>query len=158
MYYNYAGKHKVINTFVSDYTVTVYENGIDHEVPIQEETNGKYFIWKHDKIFLNSWHHTSIKEFKNKLNNKDFLASQDMCKAIISEGVENVSFIYSFETGEKVLYKIKEEYNRRVKDDYKIKLVSEENYKDIPNELDFYTQTLLGLIQNKTIDIISNKE
>ena len=80
----------------------------------------------------------------------DFVFSDDLCKAIISDGVDNVKFIN--EDG--ILCKVKEISNHELERNYKIRLVPVEPKEDIASKFDYYTGDFLGLIRAGFVKIV----
>lgn len=92
---------------------------------IHEDENGTFFTWNKNKIYLDNWIRTSMKELKEKVDRKEWITSDDLCQAILSDGVDNVRFIiplYTVSGGlgtslktKGTVCKIEERYNREVK-------------------------------------------
>lgn len=105
------------------------------------------------KIYLDDWIKTSMKELKERIQKGDFVFSGDLCKAIMSDGIDNVRFIN--EDG--ILYKVKEISNRELERNYKIRLVPVEPKEDIANYFDYYIGDFLGLLKGGFAKFVTNE-
>lgn len=72
--------------------MTVHDKKL-YKRTIREDEHGKFFTWNRNKIYLNDWIRTSMKELKQKIDNDEWVTSEDLCQAIMSDGVRNVRFI-----------------------------------------------------------------
>ena len=172
MYYKYKCGSEIIRVWVwdDDYhtTVTVEDEKINrnYDRTIQEDKNGKFFTWNKCKIYLNNWIRVSMKEFKEKIENNEWVVSDDLCQSILSDGVENVRFIVPFNTVasfgfllngnefKDTLCKIVERPNREVKQNYKLTLVPVGKDESVSSSRDYYTSSFISLIQSGHIKIV----
>ena len=141
MTYKYKCGGEIIKVWVwnddfhNEVIVTNNKNNKGYDRTIREDENGKFFTWNRNKIYLNDWIKTSMKELKEKIEKKEWVTSDDLCQAILSDGIENVRFIVPLNTvccggfflnGNKfkdTICKIKEEWNREVSQNYKLIVV-----------------------------------
>lgn len=175
MNYNYKCGNEVIKVWVwndnfhNDVTVGDNKTKKSYRRTIRNDENGKFFTWNKNKIYLNDWIKTSMKELKDKIDNNVWVTPDDLCQAILSDGVDNVRFIvplhtvlisgffvYSDKT-EDTLCKIQERWNREVKNNYKITLVPVEPDETVESSRDFYTCDMLSLIKDGYIKIITKE-
>lgn len=173
MYYNYKCKDKTIRVFVSSNElcdcVTVTSNKKSYDRTIREDKFGKFFTWDHEKIYLDDWLRSSIKELKWKIENNIRVTSDDLCQAIMSDGIENVRFMVPLNTtcgfgffldGNKfkeTLCMIRESWNREVKQNYKITLVPVNPDDSVASRVDYYTMDFLSLIESGNIAIVEGR-
>lgn len=143
------------------------KHGFSFEREIQEDEKGKFFIYHENKIYLNDWIKTSMKEFKERVDKGECVNSNDLCLAILSDGIDNVRFIVPLNTrcslfllnGEefkKVLCKIVESYNREIKTCYKISVVRVEEDESVSSGRDYYMETFLDFIKEGIVEIVLN--
>ena len=173
MRYNFKCGDEIINTWVygDDFhtEVTVYpsnHNSVD--VPIEVDESGKFFIWNSNKIYLNDWIKTSMKELKDKIDRNHFVSSDDLCQAILSDGIDNVRFIVPLniklisvfgislidnDSFKNTICKVEERYNREVRQNYKLVLVPVEPDETVESSRDFYTSDMISLIESGCIQI-----
>ena len=176
MIYQYKLKNnKIISVFVSndDFStvVDIYEKNKTIELKIKSDNNNnkKYFVYKKEKVYLDNWIKSSMKELKEKVDQGKKIYSDELCRAILSDGVNNVRFLAPFNVVqasflgislldgsnfEFVKARIVEEFNREIKNNYKIKLIPEEQNENISSSHDFYTSDFAQLINNGVIKII----
>lgn len=131
---------------------------------IHEDENGTFFTWNKNKIYLNDWIRTSMRELKERVNRKEWITSDDLCQAILSDGVDNVRFIiplYTVSGGlgtslktKGTVCKIEERYNREVKNNYKLTVVPVDPDATVANRADYYTEDMASLIREGRIKII----
>lgn len=176
MKYRYKCGNKEISVWVwnddfhTEVTVTSSKDSKTYDRTIREDENGKFFTWDKNKIYLNDWIRTSMKELKEKVDKKEWLTSDDLCQAILSDGIENVRFIVplnivsargfgiSLLDGNKTketICKIEERYNREVKQNYKLVVVPAEPDETVANSGDFYTSDMMSLIHSGYIKIVA---
>lgn len=172
MMYKYKCGEEIINVFVwsDDFhkEVTIHDKKL-YERTIREDGHGKFFTWNRNKIYINDWIKTSMKELKQKFDNDERVTSDDLCQAIMSDGVENVRFIVPMDVvtarafglcivdGNKhkdTLCKIDERWNREVERNYKIVLVPVYSDDEVIREEDYYTSDLIDLIKHGHIKIV----
>jgi len=134
---------------------------------IREDKNGEFFTWNRNKIYLNDWIKTSMKELKEKIKNGEWVTSDDLCQAIMTDGIENVRFVVPLNTTCNVgfllngnefkdtLCKVEERWNREVKQNYKIVLVPVEPDESIASSSDYYTMDFISLIKSGNIKIVA---
>lgn len=78
-----------------------------------------------------------MKELKEKIENGEWVTSDDLCQAIMTDGIENVRFIVPLNTTcglfflnanefKDTVCKVEERWNREIKQNYKIVLIQEE--------------------------------
>ena len=178
MMYKYKCGKEIINVFVwsDDFHkgVTIHDKKL-YERTIREDEHGKlFFTWNRNKIYLNDWIKTSMKELKQKIDNDEWVTSEDLCQAIMSDGVRNVRFIvpmdvevaklsdylYIADSGKRkdTLCKIDERWNREVKQDYKIVLVPVYPDDEVVREEVYYTSDLIDLIKHGYIKIVTQSD
>ena len=173
MYYKYNCGDEVIRVwFVDDNihdTVDVEDNKTkkQYERTIREDENGRFFTWNKHKIYLNDWIRISLKEIKEKIENGEWVTSDDLCQAIMTDGVENARFIVPLNTvcvggfflngneHKDVLCKVEERYNREVKSNYKLYLSPVEPDDTVASHRDFYTSDMISLIKEGHIQIVA---
>ena len=104
MTYNYKCGNEVIRVFVwnDDFHTEVSVNDAKtkrtYDRTIREDENGKFFTWNKKKIYLNDWIRISMKELKEKIETDQWVTSDDLCQAILSDGIDNVRFIVPLNT------------------------------------------------------------
>lgn len=173
MTYKYKCGDEIIKVWVwsddfhTEVTVTNNKNHKSYDRTIREDKNGKFFTWNKNKIYLNDWIRTSMKELKDRIENKEWVTSDDLCQAILSDGIENVRFIVPLNTicgggffldGNKfkdTVCKIKEEWNREVVQNYKLIVIPETPDETIASKRDFYTSDMISLIVDGYIKIVA---
>lgn len=133
---------------------------------IREDKQGRFFTWNKNKIYLHDWVKSSMKEFNDKVDKNEWVISDDLCQAIMSDGVENVRFIVPLNTtcgcgfllnGDEykdTLCKVVEGFNREVKTNYKLTFVPVEPNENVASRDDIYTDDLIGLIKKGYIKIV----
>lgn len=156
--------------FHTEVTVTDNKTNKSYERTIREDENGKFFTWNKNKVYLNDWIRTSMKELKEKVDRNEWVTSDDLCQAILSDGIDNVRFIVplnvvsvrglgiSLLDGAKtkdVVCKIEERWNREVKQNYKLVVVPVEEDKTVASSDDFYTMDMISLIKSGYIKIVA---
>lgn len=175
MNYRYKCGNKEINVWVwnddfhTEVTVTSSRDSKTYDRTIREDENGQFFTWDKNKIYLNDWIRTSMKELKEKVDKKEWVTSDDLCQAILSDGIENIRFIVplnivsvrgfgiSLLDGNKTketICKIEERYNREVKQNYKLVVIPAEPDETVANSRDFYTSDMMSLIRSGYIKIL----
>lgn len=106
-----------------------------------------------------------MKELKEKVDRKEWTTSDDLCQAILSDGVDNVRFIIPLNTvsargfgislkTKDTVCKIEERYNREVKNNYKLTVVPVNSDATVANRADYYTEDMTSLIREGRIKII----
>lgn len=176
MNYKYNCGNEVIRVWVwnddSHTEVSVMDNKTkkSYNRTIREDEGGKFFTWNKNKIYLDKWIKTTMKELKSKIERKEWCTSDELCQAILTDGVDNVRFIVplnivsmrvfgiSLADGDKfkdTLCKIKEEYLHEVIRNYKLTLIPVESAEDIVSRREFYTSDMLSLIQSGLIKIVA---
>lgn len=169
MTYNYKCGDEIIRVWNWDddlhTNVTVYTKDGHYDRTIREDELGKFFTWNRRKIYLVDWVRISMAELKRKIANYEDVWDDDLCQAILSDGIENARFIAPFNTRndiwflngnefEDTLCKIKEEWNREVKRNYKLVLIPVEPKDNIASRREFYTSDMLSLIKQGFIKIV----
>lgn len=156
------------NEFSTKVTVQTNDNGQyrDFDRTIREDKGGKFFTWNQHKIYLDNFKKTSIQDVKDKLERGEWITSDELCQAIMSEGVENVRFIIPvyevvsrdpFGLGiiscspnrhiDKKCH-IVEEFNRNVRDNYKFKLYVDEYDGHTCRYTDMYVTDLVSELRS----------
>lgn len=147
--------------------VSVYTDSKDIDVPIKEDSQGKYFTYNGENIYLNNYKKISIDSIKAKLENGEFVTSDELCQAILTEGVNSVRFILPFRiidhsirmdnvqivtyNREKFIEKschIVEEWNRNVENKYKFKLYVDDYDGSTPQYDDVYVSDLVQMLRS----------
>ena len=133
-----------------------------YERTIREDENGKFFTWNKHKIHLHDWVRVSLEELKKKIEHGEWVTSDDLCQAILTDGIDNARFIVPLNTvcgdGNKfkdTLCKVEERCNREVKQNYKLTLVSVEPDNDVESYCDCYTTDMISLIKSGHIKIVA---
>lgn len=176
MHYRYNCGNEVVRVWVwndnfhTEVTVTDNKTNKSYDRTIREDENGKFFTLNKHKIYLNDWIRTSMKELKEKVDKKEFVTADDLCQAILSDGIEKARFIVPIDTAsvrgfraslldeektKDTVYKIEERYNREVKNNYKITLVPVEEDKTVDSSDDYYTVDMISLIKEGYIKIVA---
>lgn len=87
-----------------------------------------------------------------------WVTSDDLCQAILTDGIENVRFIVpfqiAFDNEKDIVCKIEERFNREVKQNYKIILIPEKNETGV-TYVDYYTSDFVSLIKSGYIKIVA---
>lgn len=159
MNYRYNCGKEVIRVWVwnddfhTEVTVTDNKTNKSYDRSIREDKNGKFFTWNKNKVYLNDWIRTSMKELKEKVEKKEWVTSDDLCQAILSDGIENARFIIPL--NKDTVCKIEERYNREVKNNYKLTLVPVEADETVASSDDYYTMDMISLILSGYIKIVA---
>lgn len=175
MDYKYNCGNEVIRVWVwnddfhTEVSVTDNKTNKTYERTIREDEGGKFFTWNKNKIYLDNWIRITMKELKDKIDSKEWCTSDELCQAILTDGVDNVRFIVPFNTismrvlglpladGDNfkdVLCKINEEYLHDVKQNYKLTLIPVEPTEDIISCREFYISDMFSLIKSGHIKIV----
>lgn len=104
----------------------MFFTGID----IKKDENGEFIVYSEHKIYLNDWIRITIDEFNQKIENKEWLTSENLCQTILTEGIDKIRFYFNYivgRDGKRVEFHIEEGFNRKVHEDYKLKLVPNVN-------------------------------
>ena len=177
MMYKYKCGKEIINVFVwsDDFhkEVTIHDKKL-YERTIREDEHGKFFTWNRNKIYLSNWIKTSMEELKQKIDNDEWVTSDELCQAILTDGVENVRFIVPMDVvtarlsdylciadsskRKNTLCKIDERCNREVEWDYKIVLVPVYPDDEVVGEEVYYTSDLIDLIKHGYIKIVTQSD
>ena len=176
MNYRYNCGQEVIRVWVwnddfhTEVTVTDNKTNKSYDRSIREDENGKFFTWNKNKVYLNDWIRTSMKELKEKVEKKEWVTSDDLCQAILSDGIENARFIVPINTvsargfgislldgrnTKDTVCKIEERYNREVSNNYKLTLVPVETDETVASSDDYYTMDMISLIKEGYIKIVA---
>ncbi len=173
MTYKYKCGNKIIEVwtwddeFHNEVEVRDRKTSKSYERTIREDENGKFFTWNRHKIYLNDWIRVSLKELKGKIERGELVTSDDLCQAILTDGIENARFIVPlnpfcgfgfFLDGNKfedTLCKVEERWNREVKQNYKLILVPVESDNDVESYHDYYTTDIISLIRSGNIKIVA---
>ena len=90
MTYKYKCGDEIIKVWVwnddfhNEVIVTNNKNNKGYDRTIREDENGKFFTWNRNKIYLNDWIKTCMKELKEKIEKKEWATSDDLCQSILS--------------------------------------------------------------------------
>lgn len=155
--------------FHNEVSVEDAETRKSYDRTIREDENGKFFTWNRNKIYLNDWIKISMKELKEKIENGEWITSDDLCQAIMTDGIENVRFIVPLNTTcdlfflngnefKDTLCKIEERWNREIKQNYKIVLVPVEPDESVARSSDYYTMDFVSLIKSWHIKIVTQNQ
>mgnify|MGYP004462121365 CR=1 FL=1 len=173
MIYKYKCGNEIIRVFVWDddfhnkVSVEDTKTRKSYDRTIREDENGKFFTWNRNKIYLNDWIKTSMKELKDKIENGEWATSDDLCQAIMTDGIENVRFIVPMNTTcgfglllngkefKDTLCRVEERWNREVIRNYKIVLIPVEPDESIASSRDYYTVDFVSLIKEGYIKIVA---
>lgn len=175
MIYKYKCGNEVIRVFVwnddfhNEVSVEDTKTQKSYDRTIREDENGKFFTWNRNKIYLNDWIKISMKELKEKIENGEWITSDDLCQAIMTDGIENVRFMVPLNTtcglfflnGNKfkdTLCKVEERWNREIKQNYKIVLIPVEPDDNVANSADYYTEDFVSLIKCGNIKIAETQK
>jgi hypothetical protein len=171
MIYNYKCGNEIIRVFVWDddfhNEVSVEDTKTQkvYDRIIREDENGKFFTWNCNKIYLNDWLKISMKELKEKIEKGEWITSDDLCQAIMTDGIDNVRFMVPLITTcdlfflnenkfKNTLCKVEERWDREVKQNYKIVLIPVEPDDNVACSCDYYTTDLVSLIKEGHIKIV----
>lgn len=173
MTYKYKCGNEIIRVFVwsddfhNEVSVEDTKTRKSYDRTIREDENGKFFTWNRNKIYLNDWIKISMKELKEKIENEEWITSDDLCQAIMTDGIENVRFIVPLNTTcgfgfflngnefKNTLCRVEERWNREIKQNYKIVLVPVEPDESIASSRDYYTMDFVSLIKEGHIKIVA---
>lgn len=141
----------------------------EQECLIQNDKQGKFFIWNNNKIYLDNFKKISIQSIKDKLAKDEWITESELLQAILTEGVENVHFeipmmkvdgrFMGLCVGDPnkniaTVCHIEEEFNRMVSDAYKVKLVPDNYDGTTPKREDYYTSDLVSALRSGYIKIV----
>lgn len=172
MTYKYKCGNEIIRVFVwnddfhNEVSVEDTKTRKSYDRTIREDENGKFFTWNRNKIYLDDWVKMSMKELKEKIENGEWITSDDLCQAIMTDGIENVRFIVPLNTTcgfgfflngnefKNTLCRVEERWNREIKQNYKIVLVPVEPDESIASSRDYYTMDFVSLIKSGHIKIV----
>ena len=176
MNYKYKCGKEIISVWVwnddfhTEVSVSDNKTKRSYERTIREDKGGKFFTWNRNKIYLDNWIRTSMKEVKEKLERKEWVTSDVLCQAILTDGIDNVRFMVPLNIVsmrafginllngsdfKDTLCKIKESYNHEVKNNYKLTVIPVEKDETVASHRDFYTSDMLSLIQSGHIKIVA---
>lgn len=174
MTYKYQCGEQVIDvwysTTVKPKVVTVCTRKKDYSRTIHEDERGLFFTWNHEKIYLDNWIRTSMKELKQRIDNKDdSVTDDDLCIAIMSDGVDKVRFNVPINKRAGLFFldgcdfkmvecKIVESWNREVNNKYKITFVPVIPDVNIADKREFYVSDLISLIKDGYVEIVIPEE
>ena len=171
MIYKYKCGNEIIKVFVwnddfhTEVTIEDTKTQKSYDRTIREDKNGRFFTWNRNKIYLNDWIKISMKELKEKIEKDEWITSDDLCQAIMTDGIENVRFMVPLNTtcglfflnGNKfkdTLCKVEERWNREIKQNYKIVLIPEEPDDSVASSCEYYTTDFVSLIKEGHIKIV----
>lgn len=176
MIYEYKCGNEIIRVFVWNdefhNTVSVEDPNTNssYDRTIREDKNGKFFTWNKNKIYLDDWIRITLRELKERVENDEWVISDDLCQAILTDGIENARFIVPLNTisfrgfgtslcngneYKDTICRIEGRWNREVKQNYKIILVPLNNDEDVANYQDYYTLDFISLIKSGHIKIVA---
>lgn len=104
MIYEYKCGNEIIRVFVWNdefhNTVSVEDPNTNssYDRTIREDKNGKFFTWNKNKIYLDDWIRITLRELKERVENDEWVISDDLCQAILTDGIENARFIVPLNT------------------------------------------------------------
>lgn len=162
MTYKYKCGNDIINVFVwsddfhTDVAIYDKEAARSYDRTIREDKNGKFFTWNRNKIYLDDWIKISMLELKEKIERGEWITSEELCQAILTDGIDNARFIVPFDTAygiKDTICKVEERFNREVKADYKLVLVPVTPNNDTVHEMEYYTTDLVGLLRAGIVEI-----
>jgi len=157
------------NEFATSVIVENSKNGKDYERTIREDTDGKFFTWNKHKFYLNDFMPIHMAELKTKVDAGEWITSDEICQAILTEGVDNVRFsvplnlvsasicgstLLDGDKEENVECKVVESYNRKVSTNYKLDLVPVTPSDRYANHRDWYTTDFVSAIRQGYIKIL----
>lgn len=171
MIYKYKCGKEIIKVFVwnddfhTEVTIEDTKTNKSYDRTIREDKNGRFFTWNRNKIYLNDWIKISMKELKEKIEKGEWVTSDDLCQAIMTDGIDNVRFMVPLNTtcgfffldGNKfkdTLCKVEERWNREIKQNYKIVLIPEKPDDSVASSCDYYTTDFVSLIKEGHIKIV----
>ena len=171
MMYNYKCGNEIIRVFVwnddlhNEVSVEDTKKQHSYERTIREDEKGKFFTWNRNKIYMNDWLKITMKELKEKIEKGEWVTSDDLCQAIMTDGIDNVRFMVPLNTtcglfflnGNKfkdTLCKVEERWNREIKQNYKIVLIPEKPDDSVVSSCDYYTNDFVSLIREGVIKIV----
>lgn len=171
MIYKYKCGKEIIKVFVwnddfhTEVTIEDTKTQKSYDRTIREDKNGRFFTWNRNKIYLNDWIKISMKELKEKIEKGEWVTSDDLCQAIMTDGIDNVRFMVPLNTtfgfffldGNKfkdTLCKVEERWNREIKQNYKIVLIPEKPDDSVASSCDYYTTDFVSLIKEGHIKIV----
>lgn len=172
MTYKYKCGNEIIRVFVwnddfhNEVSVEDTKKQRSYDRTIREDEKGKFFTWNRNKIYLNDWLKISMKELKEKIEKGEWITSDDLCQAIMTDGIENARFIVPLNTTcgfgfflngnefKDTLCKVEERRNREIKQNYKIVLIPVESDESIAGSSDYYTTDFVSLIKEGYIKIV----
>lgn len=130
---------------------------------VREDKKGKFFTWNKNKIYIDNFKKISIQSIKDKLANGEWITDDELCQAIMSEGVENVRFIIPMMAVsgrfmgivtcdptsriDKVCH-IEEGFNRNVVDNYKFNFVPDEYDGSTCSHEEYYVLDFVDLLRS----------
>ena len=168
MNYNYLINNEIVKVWVWDdnfhENVTIITGEKSYNRTIREDKYGRFFTWNKCKVYLNDWVRISLDEFNKKVDNREFLTSDDLCQMLITEGTKNIGVYVPMdkismtimgmvfcnnEFDENVECRIEEEYLHTPKDNYKLKLVPVDKEKYGSHKM--YVMDMMSFIKEKRI-------
>ena len=171
MIYKYKCGNEIIKVFVwnddfhTEVTIEDTKTQKSYDRTIREDKNGRFFTWNRNKIYLNDWIKISMKELKEKIEKDEWITSDDLCQAIMTDGIENVRFMVPLNTKwgfflngnefKDTLCKVEERWNREIKQNYKIVLIPEKPDDSVASSCDYYTTDFVSLIKEGIIKIVA---
>ena len=171
MIYKYKCGNEIIKVFVwnddfhTEVTIEDTKTQKSYDRTIREDKNGRFFTWNRNKIYLNDWIKISMKELKEKIEKDEWITSDDLCQAIMTDGIENVRFMVPLNTTcglflngnefKDTLCKVEERWNREIKQNYKIVLIPEKPDDSVASSCDYYTMDFVSLIKEGVIKIVA---
>lgn len=135
---------------------------------VREDENGKFFTWNQHKIYVDNFKKISIQSIKDKLANDEWVTDDELCQAILSEGVENVRFIIPMmlvscrfmglvtcDPTKRVEKKchIEEGFNRMVSDGYKFNFVPDDYDGTTCSHEEYYVLDFVSSLRNGYVKI-----
>lgn len=168
MYYTYLCRDKRITVYVglgNVETVTILDNktGKQFKRSVHKDNKGLFFTWDKFKIYLTDWVRMPISQIKNKIETSGDLTTEEVCQAILSEGLNNVRFIvpmyenevqFGFLKGTKpTLCKVSESCESNIRMNFLVRFIPVESSN--PNlYVDYTTSELVSALKRGDIKIV----
>ena len=174
MFYTFKTKEGTIEAWLTDAVSTEKEatgivgyaeiqkykdgNPKKYRQPIRRDESGKlFFTWNRERVYTDDFMALMPSELVEKIKAKDRNVFGDtLCQTLLKYGIDSLHVVINTDTVP-VEYKFQEEYLRRPKDYYRLKLVpaNEEEY-DIYPKKDYYVYDLVGLLKDDVLKLMAN--
>jgi len=171
----YLCNDEVINVYINGFDmdnvcIETNENGNYREFrrSVHTDDNGAFFTWNKCKVYLDDFIKIPIQTIKDRLERNEFVTSDELCQSILSEGIDKVRFIVpmmkvdcrfmglvSVNPSERIdtVCHIEEEFNRKVIDGYKFKLVPDNYDGSTCSREDYYVTDFVSCLRSGYIKI-----